>query len=79
MIGSVGRVKERGGGEAGGPGPGKKYRSTLAKIQKIVQENDINLINTNGFLESVFFAGKKAPAGAARPSTRGLKLSLSLP
>ena len=35
------------GGGAGGPGPGQKFRSTLAKIAKILQENDIFLINTH--------------------------------
>ena len=52
-----------GGGGAGGPGPGQKFRSTLAKIAKILQENDIFLINTHYFLGNVFFAGKKPPEG----------------
>ena len=48
---------------AGGPGPGQKFRSTLAKIAKILEENDIFLINTHYFLGNVFFAEKKPPEG----------------
>ena len=48
-----------------------KFGSSLATIAKILQTNVIFLIHTHLFLGTLFFAGKKAPAGAARPSKRG--------
>ena len=67
-----------GGGGAGGPGPGQKFRSTLAKIAKILQENDIFLINTH-YVFGERVCCRKNRRARRRPSTRGLELSLSLP
>ena len=52
-------------GVAGGPGPGQKFRSTLAEIAKILQENDIFLINTHYFFGERVFCRQKNPGGNA--------------
>ena len=60
-----------GGGGAGGPRPGQKFRSTFAKIAKILQENDIFLINTHYIFGERVFCRKKTPEGTAPASKVG--------